>query len=213
MTQPLMQNKQGCILTVGFVLGGERMACVLPIATSAEDMTLSGICLDACNSFITSVLGDLLACVSSDAYCSHVQAEGMQNGAVPYRNDFSSTAQVGTGAAGACPANSATLITFYEEPADVISPFKIRTGKTFIPGIPKTAYVNGALTDAQLISAYGFGTDCIDGWPSANEPSYSWYRVLSVPKPRSTVQNCKRISVATPRGYAGTQRRRLLPRL
>lgn len=209
--QPVCSNEKGVVLTVGIVDGPNRMACVMPIATNSTVLNPSNLCTDAVNSFQASVAPQFANCFSLDAYISFIAAEGMQDGRVPARLDLGSTAFPGTRPAGTIPDSCAGLLVFYEDPADIVAPARMRVGKTFIPAISSSDYDSTYVDPAWIPIALSLGNILANGYPSVLDTGSNWYRVISAPKPRATVANCKRVIGYDARGYIGTQRRRLLP--
>jgi len=202
----------GCVLTVGFVVNNDRSACVFPMCNPGGGIDRVKFCSDLVEAFNTSALPGLLGLLSSDCQVTFVQADGMVDGYIPFRNDSTSTENFGTLTAGTTPDQAAGLIAWYVDPADIISGHKIRVAHNFIPGVPADQVVSNAVQTAWLTAALAFATTMQNGFP-AFAMSGTWSRYLKAPKKPLNVigTNVLRVSTAVIRGYVGTQRRRLLP--
>jgi hypothetical protein len=207
------ESKQGAILTVGFVLGGDRMAIVEPWVLDAASPDLNTLCKDLHDSWVAAQLPLITACYSADCYLAFIQAEGMMDGRVPYREDFLPSVWPGTLAAVTLPANCTGMGTYYLDSRDFISPRKrMATAKTFFPALPESL-VTGNLIDPTVVSNYQSYIDSAqNGIGSILYGSQKWWRVLAAPKPRNTSANCPRSTGQIARGYVCTQRRRMTPR-
>lgn len=203
-----MTGQDGVILTVGVRLNYDRMAIVMPFAAEGpNDRQL--MCTDVVNVFESVALPLLLDCMSSDANVSFLQGEGMSDGAVPCRRDYTPTAHPGTLGAPAAPSSVCTLITFYEDVADVVAGQRMAAGRSFIPGVD-LGNLAGDVVDPGLVTALqDFANQVQSGLASGG--SQTWYRVLGPVKPRADATPIKRTFTVVARGYTATQRRRQIP--
>lgn len=207
-----MVNDNGVILTIGMYGNNEAYEHVMPFATNSEMLTPSNVCEDAVNSFVNSAITQLANLLSSDQYVAFVAAEGMVNGAIPFRTSFGPTDSAGNAAPPAVPTNACALGVIYQDPEDAIAGDRIRLAKTFFSGI-STSQVTGNLITSTLITNIEIYVGLLQsGYPSTIDGASNWYRVLNVPKPRTTGQQVKRLLVAESRGGVYTQKRRLVPR-
>lgn len=207
-----MMNDNGVILSVGMFGNGEAYEHVMPMATNSEMLTPANICQDAVNSFVNSAITDLANLLSSDQYVAFVAAEGMVNGAIPFRTSFGPMDSAGNAAPPAAPLNASALGVIYQDPEDATAGDRIRLAKTFISGI-STSQVTGNTITSTLITNIEIYLGLLQvGYPSTVDGASNWYRVLNVPKPRTTGQPVKRLLVAESRGNIYTQKRRLVPR-
>jgi hypothetical protein len=211
--QPVIQNDQGAILTIGLVINSDRVAVVEPYGLSGISGGAVELCFDLVASWRSAAATLFVNCVSSDGYISFIAAEGMQDGKVPYRADFDPSIYPGTAAAGATPNNVSGLIVYYQDPADVVAGHRIRVAKTFMPGIPSGNLVGDQIDSTQQASYNDYATIVQPGFDSTGFPSGKWYRMLATPKPRATTQQIMRTVNTITRGYVVTQKRRLIPRL
>jgi hypothetical protein len=210
--QPIMSNSQGAILTIGMVLNGERVACVEPYGLDQVDPDKITFCDDLVTTWRTANMAAWLAMLSQDCYVAFLSADGMQDGAIPHREDYTPTTHVGAQAHPSLPSNVTGLIAYYEDPADVVPGHRIRVAKTFVPGIPDVQVVGQQVLTAQILLMATYSGQVQGGFASTLYPGQDWYRMLSVPKPRATDAQIPRTATNTPRGYVCTQRRRLIPR-
>lgn len=210
--QTVCAAEHGAILTVGFVVNNDRSACVFPMCNPSGTIDKVRWCADLVNSFDVSALEDLLGLISSDCQVTFLQADGMIDGYIPFREDSTSTENFGTRVAGTTPDQAAGLIAWYCDPADIAVGKKIRVAHNFIPGIPATDVVSNTVQTSWLSPALDFATIMQNGFPSSGLTG-TWSRYLKAPKkPLNVVgTNVLRVSTAVIRGYVGTQRRRLLP--
>lgn len=211
-----MMNDNGAVLTVGIQTSGEQTAIVLPIATETV-MDPGDLCTRAVQDFVTGVLPALLDCLSSDAYVRFIQAEGMVDGKVPSRLDFTASDHPGTGAANTAPPQVAALIACYEDPADATPGARMRVGKTFLPGISTAMITEGNINGPEITLLLILTGELLGGWTNSVSGGGHWYRVLATPftpgppRTRPGGVGLKRCLTIVPRGYTATQRRRLLP--
>jgi hypothetical protein len=206
-----MTSDNGVILTLGLNVNGDRCAIVIPVATDTPVSDPAMICADAVEAFVTAQLTSLLAMLSSDdVYATFCQGEGMDDGIIPYREDYPVDAHEGVRSGNALPSQVAGLLTWYADPADLSPGDRIREAKNFIPGLVVSDVVNDVIestVQSNLAAvALGMQTGMIGGGSS------TWYRVLAAPRPRGTAAQLKRVLTGDCRGYVVTQRRRLTPR-
>lgn len=209
-SQPATNNDRGVVLTVGGFCGTDPVAMTFPMFTDDATLTDSNICNDAQQSFINLILPSVLLCMATDAEVRFVSAEGMVDGKLPQRQDFAPGAQPGARTAPSMPSSVCGLLTYYEDPVDVLAGHRIGTGHNFFWGMSKADITNDIIsgTLASLYSAVGSlmvaGVATVAGVGK-------WYRGLAAPKPRTAGQHIKRITGGVVRLYCGTQRRRLIP--
>jgi len=213
VTQPPgMVSSAGVVLTIGVRTHGDRCAMVLPLVTDGSALDEKNLCEDAVASAVANLLSTLKPCLSEDAYVSFVSAEGMDNGKVPYRQDFGNADHPGTGTLLAETSQVAGLVAFYCEPADQPPGNRMRVAKTFIPGMPDDMVLGNTLTQVQMGLLDTYAAALANGFDSVAAQGYKWYRVIAAPPPGlQTGQALKRTGVYQVRGYTGSQRRRLLP--
>lgn len=213
MSEPVNQNNNGVILTVGLRVNGERCAIVLPVACDSTILDDISRCQDACDTFEASSMADFVAIITSDCYVSFLQGEGMVDGMIPHRTDFEPTDNPGTDTTPTVPTNTGGLVSWYCDPADITAPHRMRVAKNTIPGI-SIGSVSGDIISSGLQVRIGtWAQKWVDGIPSDHDSASNWYRYLAVPKPRSTLgQDLKRVAKIDVRGYMATQRRRFIPR-
>lgn len=205
-------NDMGVVLTVGINVFSDRTAIVLPMVSNASSLTAVTLCEDAVQSFLDQAILQLQNCMSNDCYITFLQGEGMVDGKVPYRKDFTLDDFPGTYASITLPAQNAGLVVFYQDPAQVAPGARIACGKTFIPGLPQSMVVGSDIL-AELIGKMNtLGTKLQGGYPSTASSSDAWYRVLATPKPRTAGTIVDRTINRVARGYVSTQKRRMLPR-
>lgn len=210
VTQPDVTNAQGVALTVGIMSGVDRTAIVLPLGLDA-DPEANTICSDAVQSFLAAVTPDLQAVLSTDNYISFIQADGMQDGRVPYRQDFAPSDLPGGRGHGSVSSQVAALMYFYRDEDTAPANSRVRIAKNFIPGLCP-ADVVGDLIVADLFTAIQtLATLLQNGFPSIANSGKNWYRYLAIPKTRTTDVHLIPTFVCGVRNYVGTQRRRLIP--
>jgi hypothetical protein len=208
-----MTNSNGVILSAGFFGNGEAFEIVLPLATNSTSLDDSNLCQDAAQAFEAGPLVvDLLAILSSSVSLVFVAAEGMTNGCIPWRDSFAIGVNPGTSGPVAAPTNACALGVIYQDPADVGFGTRIAMAKTFFSGIATTQIVQNSITTALVALINTWLDDCQGGFPSILDPTFSWYRVLTVPKPRTAGTPIKRLLLPQARGNIYTQKRRLVPR-
>ncbi len=210
--QPIIGNSNGAILTIGMVCDGERVAIVEPWGLDATGPDPATLCQDLIDSWQAAVTVTFLACLASDAYIAFLEANGMQDGRVPYRSDYTSAAFPGTASGTSLPSNVTGLIAYYQTPADVPAGHRIRVAKTFMPGVPYPSVTGNVVAPAQTDLYTAYGAEVQAGITSVLYPGQSWWRMLATPKPRSVAQTIPRTINCVARGYVCTQRRRLIPR-
>jgi len=211
-----MTNDNGVVLTIGIQSSGEQSCIVLPIATETA-MNADEVCSAAMTDFMTAQMALLCGIISTDAYVRFIQSEGMIDGTIPARLDFTSSDQPGTLGGGTVPNQVGGLMIFYSNPDDIEDAHRIRVGKNFVPGISIT-HVNNGLLDGTVVTALvALATSLQSGYTNTHGGG-KWWRVCAVPYDTDTDPPTRppgleivRTSVATARGYTGTQRRRLLP--
>lgn len=220
VTQPVgMKNDSGVILNVGIFSCGQPSAIVLPLVCEPDPASPNNLCLDAVASYLVSCIAQTQALLSTESYITHISAEGMVDGKVPFRQDFGPTDFPGTFGSGTIPNQVAALAVFYEEAADYVPnptppPIsRIRVAKNFIPGIAPSAVVQDSLTAGMKTAMNVWISLVQNGFPSSDFVSAIWYRVLATPKPRLAGTTVKRSGQCEARGYVATQRRRLTPRV
>jgi hypothetical protein len=186
------------------------MAIVLPMTYAGGDLTATTLCEDAVNAFIATGLPELMACISEDAACHFVQAEGMLDGYVPHRKEFETAAFPGTRGTPHLPNTVALLVVFYADPVDLPGGARMRVAKTFIPCIAHDDFDGDVFVTTLLDAAQTWADVVQGGIPGIATPSASWFRVLNAP-PRTGPGSAMRVLGQEPRGYPGTQRRRMVP--
>ncbi len=209
--QPIVHNTLGCILTVGVVSEGDRMAMVMPFVCPSVVLNAIDRANDLVASFIASQIAGLTAQMAETSYISFLNAEGMTDGTVPFRHDFAPTAHNGAVTGSAVSSQTAPLISFYEDPADVVPGKRIGVAKTFFCGFPVSGATGDNLEGANAGAILTVFETYVNGFASLGDAGTNWYRVLSAPKPRTPGTNCKRIVLTVVRGRFGTQRRRMFP--
>lgn len=200
----------GVILTVGVQSGYDRVACVIPLCADDSIPPVSG-CQSALEGWGASIRDSFLACMSSLAFLRFVQAEGMIDGMIPYREDYAPTDFPGTRGATIMPSQVTGLCVFYEDPADAVVGARMRVGKNFIPGLCADDIAQDFLVPDLVTAIAGFATAMQAGF-AGSIGSHTFYRVLAgdVRSPAGTP--IKRVITAQARGYVCTQKRRLIPR-
>jgi hypothetical protein len=207
-----MRSNNGVIISIGMFCNGEAYEIVQPIATDSTSFDPSSICVDCVQSVVDSIVPDVQAIISSDAYIAFVSGECMLNGAVPARQSFPSTTFPGTAASGAVPTNVSAMCFFYQDPADATLGQRMRIGKANFTGIAHADLVGNTLGSSLVTRMATFALDFQEGFASSSIPSSTYYRVLNAPKIRTSVQDIVRTISHGVRGVTYTQRRRLVPR-
>jgi hypothetical protein len=208
----LMKSDTGVILTIGFVSPNDRSAIVIPICRDSASDPVWQLTEDAVLSFHGTWLTSLLGLIANDCYCSFMAAEAMDDGYVPYREDYSSSAHPGTSDTGCMPGQVSSLMIFYADPNDIVTPGRERVGKNFIPCVPTSQVDGDNLVDGYITLGKSVAEDIQAGLDSIAGGDAKWWRILAAPKPRSPAQDVKRTIISGMRGYVCTQRRRLIPR-
>lgn len=208
-----LHSNQGCILTVGVQSFNDRTACVMPFATDADNPIINRttLCADLVTSFMAGPAALMQAGMSVDSYISYVQAEGMMDGAIPFRLDVAPGDLVGTRAGTTMPNNVAGLGVLYGEPDDIAPGDIMRVAKTFFPGVSKSDVVNDLIADALKTAYFTFLEGIQEGFASEAVPASKWYRVLAKASQSSFSELLRRTAVALIRKYVATQRRRMTP--
>ena len=216
MSGPVTQNTcfsdQGIILSVGIVCGNNRTQIVLPMGVN--DTTILGpttLAVDCIESAITHLIPKITACMGSDAYISFLNGEGMNDGILPSRVDFGATAHPGTISPPSMPDSTCSLITFYGDPASYEPGARIHTARTFLPGLPTSAWDGTSISGAQITVLEDLGLALQNGWDSSGSTGATWQRFMNAPRPRGPSVELKKIANWVSRGWVGTQRRRMLP--
>jgi hypothetical protein len=216
MAQPSMKSDKGVVATVGIQIGSDRTALVMPIATSDIAVTKDTLCSDAASAFAALVTSaDFLKLIPDSAYISYVQCEGMDDGVIPERFDYSTTAHVGTGGDIGPPPSVGVLTTFYAEHADLPAGTKMRHSRMTIPGVPATYIVGGILTSIAKAFYQLIADKLVNGFDNSQQGAATWYRVLSAPPPKTQgglpATDLIRLADFRVRWYMGTQKKRILP--
>lgn len=209
--QPSENNDNGVVLTVGIVSNNQRSALVIPVFTDNVGLDLASVCNDAVISFQSGPLPLLRACLSSDAFVSHVAGESMIDGLTPSRIDFAPADFPGTGPAVCAPNQVAGMIFFYIDPIEGIVT-RTRVAKNSVPGLPSSWISNDTLIDAAVTALLDLATALQNGFLSSGDVTKKWYRALRAPVPRTPGTHVKRVLAFGTRRYVVTQRRRLTPR-
>jgi len=210
----------GFMSTIGIVVNNDRCAIVSPMAyegTATDENALAASLNDA---IVAGILPQLLPLLSSDAYVSYVQAEGMWHLHVPDRVDFAPTDQPGTGSSGAMPSTVGGLLYFIMDARDAgFTRKKIAQGKNFIPGIPRSEVTGDKISTTWQNLGTAFTNQMQKGINAAVvEPSLKWWRMLAkptsppFPDPVTEATAISRVFANGSRGYVVTQRRRVIPR-
>lgn len=211
MSQPNITNEAGVILTVGITAQSNRCALVFPVGTDAGILSDIITCSLALKAFRTNVLPALCDCFGSEGDVRFINAEGMKDGMIPYREDYDPATFTGTRGGGGLPASCGLLISFYEDPADVVAGHRMRVGHNTIPAQAPDDWPDGYAVGALVDAGNTLANLLVGGW--AFDPavgSEKWYRYLAAPA-RTAGTSVRRIVGGTTRGYVGTQRRRLIP--
>jgi len=221
ITQPEgMTMNKGFVITIGIVVNNDRTAITFPVWFDGDPTDENDVGQAAVNAVEEHILPLITPLISSDAYMSFVQAEGMLVGWVPSRTSYDSSNWPGGGSAGAMPSATSGLIVFYEDARDITDDAKkIGIGKIFVPGIPRDIVVGDAIDESWVTDGLALALKLQNGYhPPTIETSLTFYRVLSKPTKDppnpapgpDTVLN--RVFACAARGYVATQRRRLIPR-
>lgn len=212
VTQPIgMVSSNGVVLTVGIRANGDRCAIVIPLATDSPSLDAKSLCYQAVQDFDGLVADILCGALSENAYISFLQAEGMDDGKIPFRMDYSPTDQPGT-EDGPCETSQvAGLIVFYADPEDVPGGGRMRVAKNFIPGVPDADIVGDAVSSNLGTALDAIAVVLAEGYVVGSGSTAKWYRVIAAPPSGSSGVGLIRVGVWVTRGYTGTQRRRLIP--
>lgn len=207
------ESNYGVLVTIGIMSGVDRAEIVIPMATDSTTLVPENLCFDAVEAIQDgSVLADLALCLSSDSYIMFVAAEGMMDGTVPYRTDYSPTNYPGQRSSGVQASNCGALAVFYANPADLGPGVAMRVGKNTIPGLASVDVVQDLLVDNlhTLVQTWAdlFITGLESGGGGAGK---KWYRVLAKASQTAVAELLKRVVTAVVRKYIATQRRRLTP--
>lgn len=221
-------NDNGVILSAGLLVNGDRCVMVMPLLYDGTMDPVTG-CVDAVAGFVSVPMAALIACLSSDAELTYVQAEGMVDGVVPYRTNFEAGSTPGTLSAGAMSSQVGALLDFYADPADLGPGDKMAVARNTIPGIPKAEVAGDTISGVLKLLVEAFGATLQPGFLSSISPPNVWQRCLSVPvtvtpnplyppgRPknfytRPAGQNVRRTVNYSCPGYVATIRKRLTPR-
>lgn len=209
MPNPAVTNSKGVILQVGIVVNNDRTELVIPCATDGALSDNNTRCFDAVTGFEANVLPALLAAMSSGAYVSFLQADGMVNGMIPFRTNYAAGVKPGTRGAAPVPSSTGGLISFYAEPADLGVGARMRTAHNTIPGPDVTDLSGDALVGAYKGVLNSFGLSLQVGFLGGG-PGDTFYRVLAA-KHGAGGQPLIRVAFVDVPGYVATYRRRILP--
>ncbi len=201
---------KGVIATIGIQSGNDRTAIVLPLISDDAGLTPLTRCNDAVNSLNTSIASLVQACLAANANISFIQAEGMIDGDVPFRTDFSAATYPGTAGSVVMPNNVAGLIVFYGDPADLAPGERMPVGKNFMPGVP-AAEVTGDIISNTLFLLYEALASALRSGFATQLGGGKWFRVAGKGDSRTAGTTGVGSSVAYTRNYVATQRRRLIP--
>jgi len=205
-----MTSDNGVIVTLGLSVNGDRCAIVFPMVTDIAPTVPEHLCFNAVEAIRDGILDDLLAQLSSsDVFATFCQGEGMDDGKVPFREDYAAADHPGTRSGDAVPSQVAALMFFYADQEDLDPGQRIREAKNFIPGITSDV-MSGNIIGSGVPAALGDIATTLQAGVTGGGSTY--YRVLAAPRPRGTAQAIKRIITGNCRGYVVTQRRRLIPR-
>lgn len=209
--QPAVPIDKGMILSIGIIANADRMQIVMPMLSDASTIFAAGIqASDLCKTAETLLIPLLQACMSSDASITFLSAEGMADGIIPARFDYGIATYPGTLDAGALPDNVGGMMVWYEDPRDAIADARARSCRNTVPGVPKSEYIGGAVSNVVQAALLAAATALQNGLESYTDAPQCWYRALSR-LPRDSSATILRTWNATARGYVGTQRRRLVP--
>lgn len=210
LPQPAMTSHNGAILTIGIVVRADRAAIVLPVATDTL-LTNKSVCRKAVEAAKESLVAALTPVLSVNCWVSHLAAVGMDNGSIPYREDFSALTYPGEASGDELPAQLGGLVTFYPNIEDQALGAKLRHSRMTIPGLSETGITSGKIDDGIDDLLNTLASLMMLGF-SAGEGSETWYRVLSAPAPGAPLaSSLPRIDDFQVRRYLGVQRRRVLP--
>lgn len=211
-----MTSDKGVILTIGLLVGTDRAALVMPVATDATPTAPEDLCDNAVNAFVQGDAMDaLVALLTTHCYVSYVQAEGMDDGKIPSRNDFAATDHPGTVSGDTLPTQVGALVCFYEDPADIDAGGRMRHSRMTVPGCGVTQLTGGIAGTTLVVNLTAFAELLRHGFSAASATPPVFYRVLASP-PRGAGGHApatalKRIASSTIRRYLGTQRKRIVP--
>lgn len=213
--QPALTSDKGVVLTVGINVIDDRCALVLPIATDSTGIAALAFCQTAVESFEQGALPLLLDVLSTLAWVSFIQAQGMDAGTLyPYRKDFANIDNPGTVITDPLPSSVGALITFYEDTRDITPGDRMRHSRVIVPGIAEGMVDLGRINSGALANLQTFGDALVQGFKKTGGSDPKFYRVLSAPKvgDGNAVALKRLVTTSFVRGYVGAQRRRLLPR-
>lgn len=209
MAQPDLNGTLGVILTIGINVSGDRASIVIPVCSDEQSLTPNNLCESAITAANAALLNPICDCLSSSAFCTFMQAEGMKNGRPPYRADYG-TANPGTLSSGALPASCGALMTFYEDFTSEEVGARIGCGHNTIPGVPSSMFVNGYMQSTLFDNVLIVAQLLVSGFSDTGSSMPKFYRTLAACE-REGDGAVKKIAYGVVRGYVGTQRRRIIP--
>lgn len=216
MPQPGLKSDKGVVATVGLMVGVDRAALVIPMATDDLSVSKENLCEQALDALkVTFTDASFLKLLATSCHLTYIQCEGMDDGQYPARIDYPTNAHPGTGGAIGPPASVGALVTFYAEFADLAANERMKHSRMTIPGIP-ASYLSGAILTAEAQGFYNtFANQMLDGFRGTDPGGPIWYRVLSAPQPVTKgglpATDLVRIGRVVLRWYPGTVKRRVLP--
>lgn len=189
----LTYNDHGVILTVDIVSEGSFGQIVIPIATAqdSEPAHKERMCFNAVKAFQASAQTALAACLSERCAIIGIQAEGMVNGNIPYRENYAAADYVlGIRGVGEDvePSSVGVVIDWYFDPADFDPPTDVPySGKTHVAhntifGITEIDTGGNVITDTLKDLVETFADELLNGNVTYNDTSGGgdnlvWYRV------------------------------------
>lgn len=205
-----MNTGKGVVVSCGIVVHGNRTECVFPVTYDGSGLGPANICQTAVFGFEANVMPQIMDCMGEDAYISFINGEGMDDGCIPFRIDYASTANPGTRTGKALPPQDGLLIVFYSDPADLAPTDRVSAAKNFIPGMSKDDWVDGALDSALVANGQTLADTLQNGFQDVSL-AYTFYRVIQPKRPHAPDQPIRRVLGQLPRFYMGIQRKRILP--
>ena len=212
-------NDNGVIVTLGFQIGDQSVAIVLPMGEPAGLSTEP----QQTNNAVNAVLGwatvgtDLMSYLSPGCYLSYIQGDGMVDGYIPARYEFAPATHPGTGTGNPVPQQVSALITGYDDTGFSVA--ALRRCHTYLPGLPQAAFTAEILNPTLQYNLETLFNKLIFIGVSEDTNSTVWFRYLAAPyvvvsgkRTRPSGTNIRRIGAFDCRSYAATQKRRLLPR-
>ena len=212
--QPSVTVSRGVILTIGGLVGGDRVATVEPYITDSTALDDSLLCADLITSWASAARASYLAMLSASYSLMYISAEAMTNGEIPARADFTIGAYPGTIIGVPLPANVTGLLRYYRDPDDaaLLPSGRMTVGKTFVPAVP-VANVALDIIDGTLQGVYlSYALAALNGWSSSGDSGKKWFRCVAK-GPRSPFNSPVPRAIAVEADfYVCTQRRRMIPR-